>query len=158
VAEAHGVSDLSLEQCLALVEEGDRSAIDVFRRAGQVLGRGIGNLTNILNPRLVVVTGEGVRMGNAFIEPMREAMRRASFSLLAVDCELIVQEWGDEAWSQGAASIVIHEMLKPPIYETDVAPPLNRLLDRGNLLEYSFSGPAVKARRRGGGPLRVERR
>jgi hypothetical protein len=70
-------------------------------------------------------------MGSLLFEPMRRAIRETAFGLLGDDTEIVVQEWGDEAWARGAASIVVHDMLRPPIYESEAAPPLGRILVRG---------------------------
>jgi predicted NBD/HSP70 family sugar kinase len=78
---------------------------------------GIANLINVFNPRLIIISGEGVRAGEFLFGPMREAMRRYAFADLAEDTEIIVQEWGDDAWARGAASLVLQEIFKSPIYE-----------------------------------------
>ncbi|HID86560.1 MAG TPA: hypothetical protein EYP55_04170 [Anaerolineae bacterium] len=58
-----------------------------------------------------------MRAGELLFGPMREAMRRHAFADLAEDTEIIVQEWGDDAWARGAASLVLQEIFKSPIYE-----------------------------------------
>lgn len=139
VATAQGLPALTIEDVIALASQGDGAVRAVFERAGRVLGHSIGNLVNLFNPQLVVVTGEGTRAGSLLLHPMREAIRDAAFSLLGDDTKIVVQGWGDEAWARGAASIVVHEMLKPPIYESGASGPLTHLLDR-----RTRSGATVK--------------
>lgn len=129
-AEACGERTMEIERAIALANSGDAEVRQIFVRAGRALGRGVGNLLNLFNPQLVVVTGEGTRAGAALLDPMRQAMREAAFDLLGSDTRLVVQRWGDEAWARGAASIVVHEMLQPPIYESGATGPLAHLLDR----------------------------
>lgn len=122
---------IGIDEVVARAKEGDARLQEVLVHGGRELGRSIGNLINIFNPQRVFVTGEGTRMGEMLLAPMKEAAREATFSRLGDDVRLEIQEWGDEAWAQGAASIVMHEMLKPPIYESEAVRPLNRILDRG---------------------------
>jgi N-acetylglucosamine repressor len=123
---------IRIEEVVARANSGDVRLQEIFAHGGRELGRGIGNLINIFNPQRVFVTGEGTRMGDLLLKPMREAAMSATFSRLGDEVRLEIQEWGDEAWAQGAASIVMHEMLKPPIYESEAIRPLNRILDRGS--------------------------
>ncbi|MGQ9600512.1 MAG: ROK family protein [Anaerolineae bacterium] len=107
----------SVERVVALAREGNEAARRIFDRAGRVLGMGIANLINVFNPRVIIVSGEGVRAGELLFGPMREAVRRHSFADLADDAEIVVQEWGDDAWARGAASLVLEEVFKSPIHE-----------------------------------------
>lgn len=109
--------ELSVEKVVALAQEGNEAARRIFNQAGYVLGVGIANLINIFNPRLIIISGEGVRAGDLLFGPMREAVRRHAFADLAEDTEVVVQEWGDDAWARGAASLVLREIFKSPIYE-----------------------------------------
>lgn len=130
LAEAKNIDDISFGDAVALAEGGDTAALAVFGRAGRILGRSVGNLLNLFNPQLVVVTGEGTVAGPPLLDPMKQAMQAATFGPAGTDARVVVQEWGDEAWALGAAGIVVHEMLKPPIYQSRAAGALAQLLDR----------------------------
>jgi len=78
---------------------------------------------------LVIVTGEGVRVGPILLDPMRASINETAFGPLPSDARIVIETLGDEAWAQGAASIVVHEMLTIPIYESEAQRPLNRILD-----------------------------
>lgn len=88
----------------------------IFARAGRMLGMGIANLINILNPALIIVSGEGARAGDLLFQPMRDSVTRHAFNGLADDAEIVIQEWGDEAWARGAASLVLQEIYRSPIH------------------------------------------
>ena len=130
VAQMRHTATVDIQTAMALATQGNPDVLAIFENAGRVLGRSIGNLLNLFNPQLVIVTGEGMRAGSLILEPMRQAVREASFDLLGTDTRVVVQSWGDEAWARGAASIVIHDLLKPPIYESETAGPLVHLLER----------------------------
>jgi len=109
--------ELSVKKVVALAREGNGVARRIFDQAGHVLGMGIANLINVFNPRLIIISGEGVRAGELLFGPMREAVRHYAFADLAEDTEILIQEWGDDAWARGAASLVLQEIFKSPIYE-----------------------------------------
>ena len=52
---------VTIEMVYARAAAGDRPALDALTDAGRLLGVGVGNLLNLLNPRLVVIAGEGTR-------------------------------------------------------------------------------------------------
>lgn len=107
---------LNVEQITELARTGNGTSREIFARAGRMLGMGIANLINIFNPALIIVSGEGVRAGDLLFGPMREAVARYTFDSLVEDTEIVIQEWGDEAWAWGAASLVLQEIYKSPVH------------------------------------------
>jgi N-acetylglucosamine repressor len=130
-AMARGMPSCDIQEAIELARNGDVEVKHIFDHAGRALGRAIGNLLNLLNPELVIVTGEGTRAGPLLLDPMRQAIHEGVFGDLGADSRIVIQQWGDEAWARGAASIVIQEMLRPPIYESRATGPLAHLLHRG---------------------------
>jgi glucokinase-like ROK family protein len=108
--------ELTIEEVTGLARAGDETLREIFARAGRMLGMGIANLINIFNPALIIVSGEGVRAGDQLFEPMRDEVARYAFNGLADDAEIVIQEWGDEAWARGAASLVLQEIYRSPIH------------------------------------------
>ena len=72
------------------------------------------NVINTLCPELVIVSGEGVAGGEHRLDPMFAALRRYSFNGLLDDVEVIVRETDDQAWAQGAASLVMSKVFASP--------------------------------------------
>lgn len=108
--------ELTVEQITELAQAGNETLHAIFAQAGRVLGRGIANLINVFNPALIIISGEGVRAGDLLFGPMREAVEEHAFDGLVDDTEIFIQEWGDEAWAWGAASLVLQEIYKSPIH------------------------------------------
>ena len=133
----------SVDEAVELARGGDGPVRAVLENAGRVLGESVGNLLNLFNPELVILTGEGVRIGPILLGPMRTSIEETAFGLLASDTKIVVEQLGDEAWAQGAASIVVHELLRPPIYESHTPEPLAHFLGRGRALELQGSVPRV---------------
>jgi predicted NBD/HSP70 family sugar kinase len=108
--------ELTIQGVTELARAGDDTTRAIFARAGRMLGMGVANLINILNPALIIVSGEGVRAGDLLFQPMRESVARYAFNGLAEDAEIVIQEWGDEAWARGAASLVLQEIYRSPVH------------------------------------------
>jgi glucokinase-like ROK family protein len=114
-AEAH-----SPEELASLAASGDAGAIQIFRQAGEVLGRSIANLVNILNPGRIILSGEGTRAGKWLFDPMCETIQRFAMPGLANDVEIKIDAWGDDAWARGAASLVLRELFESPVNKEPV--------------------------------------
>lgn len=85
----------------------DALALELLGDAGERVGRALAGVLNVFNPELIVVGGEGVRLGEAFFAPMRDALERHAFNGLADGVEVFVDAWGDDAWARGAASLAV---------------------------------------------------
>lgn len=88
-----------------LARRQDPTALALFHDAGELLGTTIANLVNVFAPSLVVISGEGVRNAEFFIPAARAALQRHSFGDVAENLDLVVDDWGDDAWARGAAGL-----------------------------------------------------
>lgn len=103
----------TIEQAVERAREGDAAARSVFDQVGRTLGTAVGNLVNLLNPKLIVLAGEGTRASDLFLPGFGEALRQAVFDGLQRDLEVVVDDWDDEAWAQGAAGLFLGELFQP---------------------------------------------
>jgi N-acetylglucosamine repressor len=55
-----------LDDLIQRATSGSQDAINILRHAGSLLGRQIANLVNLFDPKLIIISGEGVRMGEIF--------------------------------------------------------------------------------------------
>lgn len=104
-----------IEELLSWARQGQPAAVEIYRQAGQVLGRGIANLINLLNPGLIILGGEGVRAGELLFAPMRAEIELYGMPELVQDASFKVEAWGDDAWARGAASLVLRELFESPV-------------------------------------------
>lgn len=105
----------SMNELIELGLAGNTSALMIFANAGEILGRGISNLINLFNPALILISGEGVRVGKMFFEPMRVAIAEHTMPVLLSDTEVLIDPWGDDAWAIGAACLVLGEVFRSPV-------------------------------------------
>jgi predicted NBD/HSP70 family sugar kinase len=108
-----------LDDLLHRVETGQPGAAEVFSRAGALLGQQIANLVNIFDPDLILISGEGVRMGEVFFSAVRSSFEKHVMPGLAKDTQIRILSWGDDIWALGAASLVIAEIFKSPIHKEE---------------------------------------
>jgi predicted NBD/HSP70 family sugar kinase len=114
-------ADLSLPDVISAAEAGGDDARAALALSGEYLGVGLATVINILCPRLIIISGEGVAAGSFRTEPMLAAMRRYTFNGLLNDVEVIVEPTDDQAWARGAASVVMSKVFESPLVEKKVS-------------------------------------
>ena len=114
---AEDVSDI--DDLVNRAAAGSDAAKHVLAWAGELLGLQIANLVNILDPKLIIISGEGVRMGDVFFSALRAAVSQNVMPGLAKDSEIRMAAWGDDVWARGAASVVIGELFNSPIQKEE---------------------------------------
>ncbi|MDY6873282.1 MAG: ROK family transcriptional regulator [Chloroflexota bacterium] len=102
------------EGLISLIRAGDAVALEVTRHAGEKLGQHLANLVTILAPELIILSGEGVQLGDAFFEPMQSAYEANLMPNMSYVPQFMLEDWGDEKWALGAASLVLNELYKTP--------------------------------------------
>lgn len=107
----------NIDDLIQRAGKGQAGAVHVLVQAGRMLGIQIANLVNLFDPKLILISGEGIRMGEVFFSPLRAAFHENVMPGLAEDTEIRVASWGDDVWAQGAASLVIAELFNSPIHK-----------------------------------------
>ncbi len=111
--------DLGIDSVEALLAQQDDARVRaLLADAGRRVGVQLANLVNLLNPELIVIGGEGVRLGEAYFTPLREAALAGAFDGLGRDLPIQVEPWGDDAWARGAASLAFNHL-----YDVEVMTP-----------------------------------
>jgi N-acetylglucosamine repressor len=116
-------SSLTMGEVREAAESGDSVAAKALEKAGHALGVGIATLVNLLNPRLVILSGEGTLAGPLRSDAALAAMQERTFADLDRDVEFVVDSADDVSWARGAACIVLGELFSAPIHRSvDLAP------------------------------------
>jgi predicted NBD/HSP70 family sugar kinase len=105
-----------IERLRALADAGDARAAAVFGGAGEVLGRAVADLVNILAPEIVLMSGEGTQAWPHMAEPFLRELSRDVFSPLR-DVPVEVDPWDDATWARGAATLVLQQAFVPALDE-----------------------------------------
>ena len=123
MSKAAGRRIAKVSQVVSAAHAGDPDAREIFTEAGIALGRAIASLLSLLNPPLVILSGEGITNSDLFIDALRAELSRDAFSTTAQDCTLLVHPLPDETWARGAAaSMLRHGVLQSLSKLTDHVP------------------------------------
>jgi N-acetylglucosamine repressor len=122
----HGTTSITISAVREAAEAGDNVATWALQRAGRMLGAGIATIVNLLNPRLVILSGEGAQAGPLRCDAALAAMQERSFAGLDHDVEFVVDSTDDIAWARGAACIVLNELFSSPIHRSVDLTPIAR--------------------------------
>lgn len=71
-------------------DRGDEMAIEVYRRTGQVLGRGIATLAAITDPEAIIIMGGISKAGKWLLEPTKESFNKHLFRNLRGKVEVML--------------------------------------------------------------------
>ncbi len=93
---------------LATLAERDTRVAQALERAGGLVGELIRSVVAVLDPQRIVVSGEGVRLGARYLDPLVAAATRDTPAT-----DLVLEPWGDEAWARGAATLALREFFHP---------------------------------------------
>jgi N-acetylglucosamine repressor len=107
----------NLQELVKAADAGDEAVRELLAKSGEYLGIGLANLVNILNPELIIVSGEGLLAGDYRLRTMFESLKAYSFNGLLENVEIVVEPTDDKAWARGAASLVISKVFESPILE-----------------------------------------
>lgn len=104
-----GEIETAYVELAAQARAGNRRARQIFEQQGELLGRWMGNMVNLLAPQLVMLDGmqEGTEL---FIDALKRAMNEALALPHRQRDLLAVHHRGDETWARGAASLVLQRL------------------------------------------------
>ncbi|HVI36201.1 MAG TPA: ROK family protein [Gaiellales bacterium] len=102
--------DAGLDELLAAAAEGQPDTVRVLREAGELTGRVLANICNLLHPARIIVGGELARTGELILEPIRATLRRSAMALTR-DADVVAAELdlGARAGASGAAALVLRQ-------------------------------------------------
>ncbi len=107
--------DLSFDDLLAAANANIPLALEIFTEAGVNLGRGVTNLVNIFNPRLVVLGGLLSQVAWILLPQMEKVVFDESLDAMRKDLALEASALGQEACLLGAVSLIYDEVIRDPI-------------------------------------------
>jgi predicted NBD/HSP70 family sugar kinase len=107
-------SNLRFEEVVAAAQSGNRILQDIFTKSGVYLGEGLSDLIQIFNPVKIIISGDGVNVGDLMFHPMHQVIRANTNPEIYDATEIVIQKWRDTDWARGAASLVLQELYKSP--------------------------------------------
>jgi predicted NBD/HSP70 family sugar kinase len=87
----------------------------VLDRAAAIFGGALATLVNILNPDMVVLSGEGSWFVEQMLPTITRSLNVQVFDGLAGEFALRVDQRGDDFWAKGAAGMLLEETFRPQL-------------------------------------------
>jgi predicted NBD/HSP70 family sugar kinase len=106
--------ELTFDAIVAAAKQLDEIPCEILGRAGNYLGMGMACLIQLFNPSRVIISGDGVKAGDAMFQPMKQTIEVHVNKDLFSNMEIIIHKWQDTDWARGAASLVLQELYKSP--------------------------------------------
>jgi glucokinase len=110
---AQGVPAESPQDIVDLVRQGNLPTVQALRAAGRALGTVLATCTALLNPRVLVLGGEIVDVGEPLLAGVRESVYSRALPLASRDLRVTVARSGALGGVIGASRLAIDGVLSP---------------------------------------------
>jgi glucokinase len=87
-------------------EKGDKPAIEVYRRTGEILGLGLANYASLLNPEAIIFTGGIARAGHWLLDPAKESFEQHVFHNIQNKVKFLCSELEEDERNVLGASVL----------------------------------------------------
>ena len=77
------VSEITAHDVADAARRGDRLAVDIFHRAGRLLGFAVANLVSLLDPEVIILGGGLAAVADLYLGPLKQAMHERAQPLAA---------------------------------------------------------------------------
>src|SRR3954471_17202053 len=104
----------AVDELLRRAADGDAASLAALHHVATWLGRGIAGLVNVLNPRLVIVSGLFARIYPYIEQPMRAETTRLALRPSSSVVSIVPSALGVEAPLLGAAELAFEQLLDDP--------------------------------------------
>jgi len=112
----------AMELLLKRAAGGDKRCARVLGAAGEALGFAVASLITLFAPPKVIISGRAMARSDHFIEPLRKTVAALLPASLADVSDIVVREWSDGNWLQGAAAMTLRDLYGAPWGTTGPAP------------------------------------
>ncbi|WP_198670698.1 ROK family transcriptional regulator [Oceanicella sp. SM1341] len=100
----------------ALAHDGSNEANAIFREAAAMLGLGMANLVNIVDPGMIILSGTRFRNELLFSDIMAQTLRENSIPFGPPGPEIRTHVWGDLLWTRGAAALALEGLTDDTLF------------------------------------------
>jgi glucokinase len=87
-------------------EQGDKLAIEVYRRTGELLGLGLANYASLVNPEAIIFTGGISRAGHWLLDPAKKSFEEHVFHNIQGRVKFLVSDLSESERNVLGASVL----------------------------------------------------
>ncbi len=105
VLSAGGYKNITSKLLCDAAENGSRFAIKVFKKSGEMLGKGLSIIIDLINPEIIVLGGVYMRARKFLESAMRKALAQEALDCSARVCEILPAALGENVGDYAALSV-----------------------------------------------------
>lgn len=98
-------TELTAAQLAKYAKLGDKFALSVYDKCGEMLGRGLAVLIDIIAPERIVIGSIFARSGDLLVDKMYESLRREALPVIERACEIVPAQLGDSIGDYAALGL-----------------------------------------------------
>ena len=106
-----GFSCSKVKQIMEEANTGEKIAIQIVKNIGSYVGVAISNLLGTLNPDLIILGGDYLKVKDIIIEPIKKSIHARAWSIVK-DTPMEITDFGEMVEVHGAVSLIIKKFLK----------------------------------------------
>ncbi|MGL5950664.1 MAG: ROK family protein, partial [Cetobacterium sp.] len=88
-------------------KKGDKFALDIVDYVSEYLAMGIGNILNIINPDVIILSGGVALAGDILLDKVKEKLPNYALAITIQDLKIKLGELGNDAGIKGASALTI---------------------------------------------------
>jgi N-acetylglucosamine repressor len=108
---------IDIHLMIEAARKGDKVAALLFSIYGDILGKTISKAVSLLNPDAIIISGPVSSLEELIIAPVREAVKKEILSITNDTLEILCSKHGDFSVATGAASIILYDYFRHPLYD-----------------------------------------
>lgn len=103
------IENLEAKDVFDCAKNGDKFSIEIVNYIGNYLGMGIGNLLNIINPEIIILSGGVALAGDILLNVVNEKLKQYAMPVTLKNLEIKLGELGNDAGIKGGIALFLGE-------------------------------------------------
>lgn len=95
-------------------KNGDPIAVNIFERLGFFIGKRISSIIAVLNPDMLIISGDVAELDDLIINPVKAAIEMEALSITSDRLKVVTSSHGHYSVAMGAASIILGSHFEIP--------------------------------------------
>lgn len=114
IGSSIGKTSVSLEEAYSLLSKGNKDALKIVEKKGEIIGNVLVSIVNTIAPKKIVIAGPVLKIVRFIIPSIKEVISKRSFYGFGKEIEVVESSLRENSGLMGAMSIVLEEFLEHP--------------------------------------------